>query len=115
MKVQPDKKVKYDHYVSINSDGYGAAIIRYGEAWADLMEAELASGKQLKDVAEPTSMTADTDGITGYMYGAAVSGLAEFWEHGEELRRWHNAKHNVSPDQAGTVNPAILTIGGKDV
>jgi hypothetical protein len=77
---------------AVNSDFYGAGIYAYAEKWADMMEAELSEGKSLKDIAEKTSYAADTDAITGFMYGAAVSVLSEVWEHGEELRRWHNLK-----------------------
>jgi hypothetical protein len=38
--------------------------------------------------------------------------LARFWKHGEALRVWHNAKHGVSAETTGVVNPAVLTIGG---
>lgn len=52
---------------------------------------------------------ADTEGITGYMYGCAVSILSQCWKYGEYLRKWHNKEYNYDGD--GVVNPAILTIG----
>lgn len=97
-----------DHLVEINKDPYSRRCVTYAEDWGRLMQAEMAKGKALKDIAEPTSHQADTDGITGFMYGAAVSMLAECWVHGEELRRWHNKEYGHEGD--GVVNPAVMTI-----
>lgn len=91
-------------------DAYGLRIYSYATTWADLMEAELANGRAVVDVAEECSQKADTDGITGYMYGAAVSALTATWEHGEDLRRWHN-KEFGRPEATGVINPAVITIG----
>jgi hypothetical protein len=90
-----------------NSAGYGKAIYDYAEAWANLIEAELINGATLAEVAETTSRVADTDGITGFMYGAAVHTLAHVWEHGDELRKWHNEKYGA-PNTKGTV---VINIG----
>lgn len=79
--------------VDANTDPYGAAAIRYAKRWADLMERRMTHGRSLAQVATATSHEADTESITGFMYGIAVSVLATSWEHGEELRRWHNPRH----------------------
>jgi len=73
------------------------------------MEKEMADGKDVIDIADRTSHEADTEGITEFMYGAAVSILSSCWAHGEKLRVWHNKKYNH--EGAGVVNPAILTVG----
>src|SRR5207302_7737756 len=78
-----------------NTDEYGGAVISYAEEWANLMERDMAAGKTLEECADATSHEADTDGITGFMYGAAVSTLAAVWKHGEALRRWHNLKTQI--------------------
>lgn len=88
-------------------DAYGRGIYAYAERWADLMEEQLALGKTLPKVAAATSQHADTDGITGFMYGAAVSVLAVCWQHGEALRQWHNNEYDH--DGEGVVNPAIVS------
>lgn len=106
MKVK-DQKV-YDDWKAKNTDGYGMGIFRFAEKWANLMEEKISEGKSVKDIADKTSNEADTEGITGFMYGAAVSILAQCWEHGEELRKWHNKEYDYEGE--GTVNPAILTI-----
>lgn len=100
-----------------NTDPYGNAVMVYAERWADLMEAKMAAGETLEAVAEPTSREADTEGITGFMYGAAVATLAKAWAHGEALRRWHNLDIQLGTEgeranESGTVlNPALLRIG----
>jgi len=91
-----------------NKDGYGSAIITYAKNWGRLMQLEVSKGNKIVDVAEKCSHDADTEGMTGFMYGAAVSVLSDCWIHGEELRKWHNKEYNHEGD--GVVNPAILTI-----
>lgn len=100
-----------------NRGPYGARCVSYAEDWANLMEIEMEKGKKLSEIAEQTSRIADTDGITGFMYGAAVSMLSWAWEHGEELRRWHNLKTQIgnegeiANENGSTLNPALLIIG----
>lgn len=103
----------------INKDPYGSEIYRYAEAWADLMESRMEKGEKLSDIADETSHEADTSGITGFMYGAAVSTLGLHWKHGEELRKWHNIKTQIGTEgekaneEGGTLNPALMTLGSK--
>ena len=46
----------------------------------------MAKGQTLKECAMPTSMLADTEGITGAMHGFAVGILSLVWVHGADLR-----------------------------
>jgi len=107
----------WDSWVANNQDPYGSAIIRYAEAWANLMEAHMADGEALADCAEATSHAANTEGISGFMYGAAVATLSSSWEHGEELRRWHNLDTQIGDEgekaneSGGVLNPAVLGLG----
>ena len=101
-------KEGWERFVTINNDPYGSGVVGYAERWANMMEQEMESGKPLIEIADATSNKADTEGITGYMYGCAVSILSQVWEHGEELRKWHNKEYGYDGD--GTVNPAIITI-----
>jgi hypothetical protein len=110
MKVK-DIKV-YEDWKAKNIDGYGACIFRYVERWADMMEKEIDNGAKIKDIADKLSHEADTEGITGFMYGASVNILSHCWEHGEELRKWHNKEYEYEGD--GVVNPAILIVKAKD-
>ncbi|WNO29868.1 hypothetical protein [Bacillus phage SDFMU_Pbc] len=102
----------YDQWKENNRDeyGYGMGIFKYAEKWADLMESLIEEGKQLEDIAQETSFTANTDGITGFMYGAAVAVLSFHWEHGEELRVWHNKKYGGDENTTGIINPALLSV-----
>ena len=101
-----------------NTDPYGGGVISYAERWADLMEARMAEGHTLEEVAKDTSRKADSDGITGFMYGAAVAVLASVWEHGEALRRWHNLDTQLRDEgeranaTGRVLNPALLNLGG---
>ena len=118
MKLVEGKEKEYDNYVKINQPsiedtvGYGKGVVDYGERWADIMESEIEQGKKLEDIAKETSHEADTEGLTGFMYGCAVQALAHFWIHGEKLRRWHNQDWGVKPedDKGGVVNPALVNI-----
>jgi hypothetical protein len=103
--------INKDEYLkgkSKNTDFYGKGIYDFAEKWADLMEQEFKQGRAIRDFADETSREADTDGITGFMYGCAVEILSKYWEHGEELRLWHNSHYGHTGD--GVVNPAVLTI-----
>lgn len=116
MQLKPNLENKYKAYKAKNTDPYGARVVSYGEDWANLMEARMQKGEKLTDIAKETSHEADTDGITGFMYGCAVSALSHFWLHGEELRQWHNLKTQIRTEgeeankTGGVLNPALLTI-----
>ena len=115
MKVKDQKF--WDAQVKANTDPYGGATIKYTEAWANLMEKRMADGTKLADIAKQASHDADEEGITGFMDDCAVSVLAKVWEHGEELRHWHNLDTQIGDEgekaneSGGTLNPALLNIG----
>ena len=120
MQLKKGKTNEYAKYVKKNSkDMYAKGIVDYSERWATLMEEKMAEGAELVDIADSTSHEADTDGITGFMYGCAVSGLASFWKHGEALRKWHNRETQIGNEgeeankKGGVLNPALLTINVK--
>lgn len=102
-------KEHWEKWVDNNTDPYGSAVVRYAERWADLMEQKINTGEKLVDIASKTSDEADTEGITGFMYGYAVQVLSDVWKYGEDLRLWHNKKYKY--EGSGAVNPAIITIG----
>lgn len=114
-----------------NQDAYGHAVYRYASEWATRMEQAMTAdfnwspvslegtsvvAEWLQENADRISHEADTEGITGFMYGCAVSTLAGVWIHGEQLRRWHNLKTQLRHEgeranEKGTVlNPALLNI-----
>ena len=116
MKVKNSRSL-WERYVEINVDAYSACTIRYAERWADLMEERMAQGEALESIAKETSYEADTEAITGFMYGMAVAILSQYWKHGEELRRWHNLDSQIADEgqraneSGGVLNPALLNIG----
>jgi len=109
MKIKPDMKDKFQEGRNANKDPYGNAVYEYLIRYADMMEKRIAAGESIVDMAEKTSHDADIEGITGFQYGCAVNILSQVWEHGEELRAWHNSQYGYKGE--GTVNPAILRIG----
>lgn len=110
---------KWEQFVEANrDDGYGECVLRYIERWAEQMELAFDAGESMAECAKRTRHTADTEGITGFMYWCAVSVLAQVWEHGEELRRWHNLDTQIGTEgekaneSGGVLNPALLSVGG---
>jgi hypothetical protein len=107
----------WDTFKDANTDGYGGAVVTFAERWARLMQLGIAEGKRLEDIADPLVSEADLEGITGFMYGCAVSVLVKCWTHGEALRRWHNLKTQVRDEgeranaSGGVLNPALLSLG----
>lgn len=94
--------------------GYGLAIYDFAETWARLMQKQISAGQSVADCAESCSSLADKGyGITGFMYGCAVSILSACWKHGEDLRRWHNLKTQIrdegekANESGGVLNPAL--------
>ena len=112
MKVVDGREQDYKEWRNNNSDPYGTAIFTYAERWAEMLESLIDKNSDVEKViaenAEKTSREADTEGITGFMYGEAVGILALAWKYGDYLRKWHNSKYNHDGD--GVVNPAILHI-----
>ena len=102
--------------LSNNDDPYGAEIYRYARAWAEQMEAEMGDVFD-GAIAKSAARSADTEGITGFMYGAAVSTLSHTWVMGEELRQWHNLDTQIGTEgekaneSGGTLNPALVSFG----
>lgn len=115
MQIKEGLEEEYAKYKVLNVDPYSKCTVDYAEAWADAMEARIAEGAKLEDIADATSHEVDSRpgfGITGFMYGCAVQSLAHFWVHGDALRVWHNAQYGVKSDP-GTVNPAVFSIDEK--
>lgn len=113
IEIVPGKEANWMIATTINSDPYGMAIQDFAIRWALLMEKYI---EQIGDAVESIQLHADelshkanTEGITGFMYGIAVSLLARCWKHGEVLRKWNN-KELGNPDAEGVLNPALLSI-----
>lgn len=115
MKFKDEEAYKKG-FAAQNGEAYGEQCFTYARDWADLMEARMAKGEKLEAVAKECSHQADTDGITGFMYGVAVSILSKCWEHGDALRQWHNLDTQIGTEgeeanrKGTTLNPALVNI-----
>ncbi len=103
MNIKPELEQEYTDYVAKNDDPYGGACIKAGEAVMRLLE----EGKTPEE-AEKGLHGFD---LTGYMAGAAISGVCRFHQRGEEMKAWWNRNQSGTPDEEGVNNPAIITIG----
>lgn len=127
MKIVEAKREEYLAWKEKNADDpYGACCFAFAEAWAEEIEARIAAAGPYRtvtvaDVAKDACSVVDRRpgfGITGFMYGMAVSILSKTWEYGEELRRWHNIDTQIGKEgekaneTGGVLNPALLSIGG---
>ena len=112
MKIRNGMEADYQKGLANNQDAYGSAVYQFAERWANEMERIINLGINPENAiivnAKDCATKADTEGITGFMYGCAVNILAHVWEYGEILRKWHNKEYNYNGD--GVVNPAIITI-----
>jgi hypothetical protein len=131
MKIhEPAMTFKDDEAKTIWEKGLATntACYRFASSWATLMEknltdqkdaARLMGGEEFAKVAKPkeASHEADNEGITGFIYGCAVTILSQTWVHGEELRQWHNTEHQIRSEgeaankNGGVLNPALLNMG----
>lgn len=118
IEVPDDKLEAFNEFVRNNSsDGYSKGVVDYAIAWAVAMQQAMRNGKKIADVAEELRDEVDYGGITGFMYGCAVSTLSQFWKYGEELRRWHNLDTQMgnegekANEEGAVLNPALLSIG----
>lgn len=113
MKTRPlttkdDKAAaEWQKYIDLNQDSYGFGVI------------EVASklGKNLDDGMTPEAAekaAVKGSGITGYMMGIVAQVIWTLHPKGEEFKKYFNAEFGADPDAEGIVNPAIMTIGGKD-
>lgn len=77
---EPDlDREKWDPWLAKQSDGYSRAVFTYAYLWARLMEGAVVDGSIVKVEAERLSLLADVEGITGAMYGMAVSVQRQTW------------------------------------
>ena len=86
---------KWAAWLGNNRDTYGSAVMRYAARWAHAMEAALADGATVADIASETSHKVDIEGCTGFQVGCATSVLVQCWAHGPELARWREARRDA--------------------
>lgn len=104
MKIPFNLHEEYRQYVEKNQDPYGKACVEAGEAVMNLLD----EGKTPEEAEEGLRGKE----LTGFMAGAAISGVCHFHERGEEMKTWWNNKNQSGePDHNGVNNPAIIEIG----
>lgn len=101
----------WEQWVKANSkDEYSLAVVTYARRFGKYMQHLMEKhNKTVVDIAKNASYVSNIDGITKFMYGCAVSILAQCWKYGEELRKWHNKEWGQEAPDA-VVNPALLAI-----
>ena len=116
MKIRQGRAEAYQKGRDGQHSLYGEMVYVFAERWAELMEKDIDSSGDpvtaIEENARKREREADTDGITGFMYGYAVNILAQCWEYGEILRRWHNKQYRYKGE--GVVNPAVITVSPKE-
>ena len=96
-------------------------VVPFADAWARLIQLEMAQGMSLSDAAKATRNEAGFEPLTVGEYVYAIRLLADIWVHGKELRRWHNLKYlsveeaYAADAQNSTVNPATMTFVDVDL
>lgn len=89
MKIRKGQEKIYQNWLDNNQDGYGNACFRYADTWATLLEAKMSGQSLTKEIIEQVSTDADTEGITGFMFGAAKSILINCWEYGHLIEYFY--------------------------
>jgi len=107
----------WEYVVATNTDGYGAAVMRFAELWARLMEYYITNGQTIEECADRAAKLAwVNEGISGFQYGCAVYTLSQYWVYGEQLRLWHNKFTQIGTEgdnanESGDVlDPASLEV-----
>lgn len=75
----------WNKVVKVNTSPYGKRTVTFAEQWGRLMQVRIAKGETVAECADECSHMADTDGITGFMYGAAKAILVKCWKYGDGL------------------------------
>ena len=110
-KVTFRDEAAWNAKVEENRDPFREGVIAFCEKWAALMEERISAGVSLEDCADETSDEADTFGLSGAAYDAAVALLAANWIHGDALRRWHN-QQTGSEDEAEAADAEGAVLSG---
>lgn len=79
---------KWEQWVSNNRDPYGKAIIDFARQWARMMQVEIDHGSTVEDAARKTEHDADTFGLSGFGFSAALHILREVWVYGRSLQNY---------------------------
>jgi len=95
MKIKKGQEQVYQDWYDKNPDPYGNACFRYANNWAFILESKIKSGQKItKEIIEQVSHDADTEEITGFMFGVAKSILINCWEYGHMIEYYYTNDEN---------------------
>lgn len=77
---------RWQEFVDANKDFYGKGIVDFATQWGRLMELRVEQGMSVLEAAKATESEADTFGMSGFSFSAALSMLREMWIYGDQLR-----------------------------
>lgn len=87
--ILPEKEAEYLQLRGIDLKAPCASpILLCAERWGWAMEQEIANGRTVADAAEITLFDADSDRMSGAMFGFVMKTLCTFWIYGEQFRQW---------------------------
>jgi hypothetical protein len=95
--------------VENNQDPYGGACIKVARRVMEILDE--GQPFQAGDLINQADRESQAGGISGFMAGAVASMVSDCHERGEEFRTSWNEYWSPGETRAGTINPAILTIG----
>ena len=90
-----DQKAWEGALVANPADMYEGRILRFAEQWAERMEARMEWGEKLAEIAEETQ-NGTIIRLSGTQLCLAVVALAKHWEHGAELKAWHDKRRKAA-------------------
>ena len=120
-----DAREGFKDWFGKQDDAYSRCVFVFAARWARAMENVIAergltpeqvTPAALGEFASQSSHVADNTprmGISGFMYGAAVSVLYQAWRYGDVLRRWSNndlGRSDLNDSGDGVANPALITV-----
>ena len=79
---------RWQVFVDKNQDFYGKGVVDFATQWGRLMELRVEQGMDVLEAAKATESEADTFGMSGFSFGAALSMLREMWIYGDQLENY---------------------------
>lgn len=107
MKVKDGMQEEYANYAAKNSaDDYSKCCVDAGEVFAKSLDEGKTPDQANSDMCDSESGKE----LTGFMAGCVMQSIVRFHERGDEVKKWWNTRWGGTGEEAGTVNPAIITI-----
>lgn len=136
MRIAFGREEDFEKQVNTGDD-YSNAVVEYGTRWAEMLEKAIldkwpdfnweddwriknyiSNPVRFAELFQPNSLghEADTEGVTGFMYGAAAWAIGEYWIFGKHFRLWFNIYEGgieqgiKVTEKNDSINPAVLVI-----